>query len=150
MITQLTPDGYKKLQDELVRLETVEEPAAVARLTQARSMGDLRENSEYHAAKEDRSVVHGRIQEIRVVLKNAQIVEPPKTDGVGLGSKLKVKVNDEEKMISIVGEFEADPMNGMLSVTSPIGRALMGHKAGDSVDIKIPAGTINYHIISIS
>ncbi len=147
---QFTKEGLQKLQDELKELTEVRRPKAVERLTRARGMGDLRENSEYHAAKEDLSFLEGRILELEVVLKKAYVSDnEPDVETIEVGNMVKVRVNDNEEEYTIVGEFEADPMNRKVSNTSPIGRALMGKKAGDSVAVEVPAGTLEYKIVEI-
>lgn len=148
---QLTKEGLAGLEAELKELTTVKRPAAVERLSKARSMGDLSENSEYHAAKEDLGVVEGRSRELQELIKHADVVEAAADDStVALGRRVTVEVNGTKDSYSLVGEFEADPMAKKLSSTSPIGKALLGKKVGDSVDIKIPAGTTTYKILEIS
>lgn len=148
---QLTPEGKNNLEQELHELTTVKRPAAVDRLSKARSMGDLSENSEYHAAKEDLGVVEGRTRELQELLKHVQVVEST-ADGssVSLGSTITVETAGTKQTFNIVGEFEADPMAGKLSSTSPIGKALLGKKAGEAVEITIPAGKTTYKILDIS
>lgn len=148
---QLTREGKINLEKELLELTTVKRPAAVDRLSKARSMGDLSENSEYHAAKEDLGVVEGRSRELQELLKHVEVVEAT-SDGssISLGSTVDVETSDGKQTFNIVGEFEADPMAGKLSSTSPIGKALLGKKAGETVEIKIPAGSTTYKILEIS
>lgn len=148
--TQLTETGFDALKKEYQELITVKKPQAVERLQKARSMGDLSENSEYSAAKEELAFVEGRIQEIDEILKNVEIVENHSSSGeVELGSSVTVEMKGKKELYQIVGEFEADPLNKKLSHTSPIGGALIGKKVGDWVEITVPAGKIKYKIVEI-
>jgi transcription elongation factor GreA len=113
-------------------------------------MGDLKENSGYQAAREELGELDGRILEVQYILKNAEIVTTAISDTtISLGKKVEVDVNGTKSIISIVGEFESDPMNGKLSSTSPIGVALLGKKVGDSVEVTTPVGIKIYKIVSI-
>lgn len=148
---QLTREGKANLEIELSELTTKKRASAVERLSKARSMGDLSENSEYHAAKEDLGVVEGRVRELQELLKHVEVVES--TAGgtsISLGSHISVETSGNKQTFNIVGEFEADPMAGKLSSTSPIGRALLGKKVGESVEIIIPAGKTTYKVLKIS
>lgn len=150
-IVQLTREGLEKLQSELKELTEVKKPYAIERLQKARSMGDLSENSEYSAAKEELALVEGRIQEIDELLKNVEIIQNhTKGQIVALGTKIKVEVNSHTEEFHIVGEFEADPAMKKLSNTSPIGKALIGKTIGDVVEVDVPAGKIKYKIVDIS
>lgn len=146
---QFTKDGYKQLQAELDDLQKVRRPAAVDRLAKARAMGDLSENSEYTAAKEDLAFIEGRIQEIEELIKNAEIIDVKAQDGISIGVEVTVEKDGKEETYSIVGEFEADPMQKKLSATSPIGKALIGKKEGDMVEVEVPAGKLKYKILKI-
>lgn len=147
---QLTKPGLENLQKELDQLKNVKRTHAVQRLHNARAMGDLSENSEYSAAKEDLAFIEGRIQEIEELLKNVEVVRNNNhTSKVMLGNYLKVQVNNSEDEIQIVGEFEADPMHKKLSSGSPIGKALLNKKVGDSVEVQVPAGKMSYKILEI-
>lgn len=147
---QLTKEGVEQLKRELADLESKSRPETVERLTKARSMGDLKENNAYHAAKEELGDIDGRILEIKHILKNAIIIEKDNSGTAQLGSTLTVEVDGATRTFSIVGEFESDPMNGKLSQTSPIGAALLGAKVGMSVNIQLPAGTKTYKILKIT
>lgn len=149
---QLTRAGYEKIEEEHKDLLASKKPSAIERLSKARSMGDLKENSEYSAAKEELAFVEGRIQEIETILKNVEIIEEEKnTNSVSLGKTVTIKTHDgESQKFSIVGEFEADPMAKKLSQTSPIGKALLGKKIGESVEVEVPDGKISYKILQIS
>jgi transcription elongation factor GreA len=144
-----TKEGYENLKKELLDLQTNLRPKAVERLARARAQGDLRENSEYSAAKEDLSFAEGRIREIDELLKRAEIVETVASNIVSIGAEVLVDRNGKEEKYQIVGEFEADPSQRKLSATSPIGKALIGKKTGDLIAIEVPAGTINYKILKI-
>ena len=122
--TQLTQEGFQNLESELNELKNTKRPTAVDRLAKARSMGDLSENSEYTASKEELSFIDGRILEIEEILKTAEVVDT-KTDNhtVSIGNKIVVQTNDALEEYTIVGEFEADPLNKKLSASSPIAKA---------------------------
>lgn len=147
---QLTKEGLKKIKKELDQLKTNKRPLAVERLKKARAMGDLSENSEYTAAKEDLAFVEGRIQELEQIINSAEVVtNHQNTNEVSLGNKVTVELNGNRDEFYIVGEFEADPLNKKLSHTSPIGNSLIGRKIGESVEVNVPAGKMIYKIIDI-
>jgi len=149
--TKLTKEGLEKLQKELDDLKTNKRQHAVQRLQTARAMGDLSENSEYSAAKEDLAFVEGRISEIEEILKNVEVIE--NTNGnhdVSIGNAVRVLHNGKEELLRIVGEFEANPMDGKVSENSPTGKALLGKQVGEEVEITVPAGKIKYKILSIA
>lgn len=148
--TQLTKDGYDSLQAEYESLKTKKRPEAVERLHRARSMGDLSENSEYTAAKENLSLIEGRIQEVEEILKNVEIVVNNNGNHfVNVGSMVIVRGQNGDEEYKIVGEFEASPLEKKLSHTSPIGKALIGKKVGDTIEITVPAGKLTYKILEI-
>jgi len=147
---QLTQKGFNDLQLELENLIKNKKSKAIDRLSKARSMGDLKENSEYTAAKEELALVEERIQEINNVLGNAEVTLMYKAGNkIEIGSTVTVDIKGQKDTFQIVGEFEADPMNKKLSQNSPIGQALIDKKIGDLVEINIPAGKIQYKIIEI-
>lgn len=147
---QLTKEGFSNLQDELKDLQSVKRPLTVDRLQKARAMGDLKENNAYQSAKEELGELDGRIMEVEYILNNAEIVTTSSSDlTISLGKIVTVDIDGIQKIISIVGEFESDPMNGKISATSPIGTALLGEKVGMSVGVPTPAGVKTYKIISI-
>ena len=146
---QFTPDGFKKLQEEQAELLNNKRPAAVIRLTKARSMGDLSENSEYSAAKEELAFVEGRIKEVEELIKNAEVIDIALSGSIEIGTEVIVVKDGTEETFSIVGEFEADPVQKKLSATSPIGQALLGKKLGDIVSVAVPVGTLKYKIKNI-
>ena len=148
--TQLTQKGYDDLKIEHEDLLKNKKPKAIDRLSKARSMGDLSENSEYTAAKEELAFVEGRVREIEEIINNAQVIENNHVGNlVQVGSSVTVQTDGKSELFQIVGEFEADPMNKKLSQTSPIGQALVGKKAGDWVEVNVPAGKIKYKIVEI-
>ena len=148
--TQLTQKGYDDLKIEHQDLLKTKKPKSIDRLSKARSMGDLAENSEYAAAKEELAFVDGRIREIEGILNNVEIIANNNTgDQIQIGSSVTVEVNGKNELFQIVGEFEADPMNKKLSQNSPIGQALINKKVGDLVEVNIPAGKVQYKIIEI-
>lgn len=150
----MTPEGYEKLKEELERLIKIERPAIIKAIAEARAHGDLSENAEYHAAREKQSFIEGRIQELQAKLSRAQVIDPSKInhDKVAFGAKVRVLdlETEEEKEFHLVGPDEADVKNGKISITSPVGKALIGKEVGEEVIIKAPAKTLNYEIISIS
>lgn len=150
----MTPEGHRKLTDELDRLIKVERPKNIKDIATARAHGDLSENAEYHAAKEKQSFMEGRIQELQAKIAMANIIDISriKHDRVAFGAKVTVLDldTDEEKVYTLVGPDEADARNGKISITSPVGRALVGKHEGDEVSIKVPAKTLSYEVVSIS
>ncbi|OQY65176.1 transcription elongation factor GreA [Microgenomates bacterium UTCPR1] len=148
--TVLTKNGFQKIEKELDDLVKNKRPYAIDRLHKARSMGDLSENSEYSAAKEELAFVEGRIKEIEEILRSVEIVENSNNnESVEIGSTVIVEVNGRKDEFQIVGEFEADPMNKKLSFTAPIGKALLNKKVNDLIEVEIPAGKVAYKIIEI-
>lgn len=146
----LSQEGYDKLLKELEELKNEKRPHAVTRLSTARSMGDLSENSEYTAAKDDLGLIDSRIMEIEQIVQNAHIVEHHAGEStVQIGNKVLVKTDEGEDLYHIVGEFEADITAGKISESSPIGKALLGAKVGTTVSVEIPAGTVTYKVVKI-
>lgn len=147
---QLTKEGFEKIQQELAKLKNTKRQKAIDRLQKARAMGDLSENSEYQAAKEELELVEGRIAELEAILTNIEIVEQKNNSReIQIGSRVAVDVDGERDDFLIVGEFEADPINKKLSQTSPVGQALIGKKIGDQATIDSPSGKIIYKVIDI-
>jgi transcription elongation factor GreA len=151
--TPLTLRGVEKLREELKRLKSVERPAIVKAIAEARAHGDISENAEYHAAKEQQSFLEGRIADIEHKLASAQIVDVTKLNAGGkVVFGATVKIADEagkESQYQIVGEDEADSKSGMISVNSPIARALIGKKEGDVVEVTAPGGTRELEILGV-
>jgi len=152
-INYLTPEGKEKLEAELNELTTTGRKELAGRLKQAISMGDLSENADYHKAKEDQGFLEGRIQEIKKILKNAKIIESRTGyDQVTVGAHVTIKERDyPPETYHLVGSKESNPQNGKISHESPIGKALLRHKAGDLVDVRLPNGsTIQVEILKIA
>ena len=148
--TQVTKDGLEALKRELDELVEVKRPKMVARLANARSQGDLSENSDYQNARDELEFLDGRISELKEVIRSAVVVQPNGSTGeVVMGTNVKLKVNGQEHRFSIVGEWEADPAAKKISHTSPLGEALMGKKKGDKVEVEAPAGKIVYEVLAI-
>lgn len=150
----ITPDGYQKLQEELDRLLKVDRPKNIKDISEARAHGDLSENAEYHAAKERQSFIEGRIQELKTKLALADVINPSKISQKKIAFGATVKVidlsSDEEKSFMLVGPEEADAKNGKISISSPVGKALLSKEVGDIVNIKVPAKTVEYEILEIN
>src|SRR3981081_894028 len=131
----LTKDGLRALEDELEQLVDVRRSEVAERIRQARDFGDISENAEYTEAKNEQSLVEGRIQTLEVMVRNAVMIEEPRQHGVvAVGSQVSVSSDEGEESYSIVGAAEADPLAGRISNESPLGRALLGHKPGDEVE----------------
>lgn len=148
----MTRRGYVALDEELKQLKTVDRPAIIRDIAEAREHGDLSENAEYHAAREKQGFIEGRIKELEGSLSLADVIDPTKLSGsVKFGATLTLADvdNGDEKTYQIVGETEADIENGLLNIRSPLARALIGKEEGDSVDVKTPGGTRTYEILSI-
>ena len=149
----MTVEGEKLLREELSLLKTVNRPQISEAIKEAREKGDLKENAEYHAAREQQSFVEGRIKDIEGKLSNAQIIDisrMPVSDKVIFGTTVVVADENNKKITyKIVGEDEADLKKGKIYVTSPISRALVGKNEGDDVTIKTPSGNIQYEIIEV-
>jgi len=147
----MTISGAEHLKEELHQLKTLKRPQVIAAIAEARAHGDLKENAEYHAAKEMQGFIEGRISEIENKLASAQIIDVTKMSNHGkviFGSTIRLlnTKNDEEVTYQIVGEDEADIKHSKISVASPIARALIGKEEGDSVDVQTPAGLVNLEI----
>jgi len=148
----LTTEGMEGLRQELDHLVNVKRPALADRLHRAIQQGDLSENADYIAAKEEQGFLEGRIQQIEAMLRNAVIIQEEGTsDKVILGSRVTVREEgaDEVEDFRIVGPAEADPINGKVSNESPLGRSLLGHRVGDAVTVEAPRGDIVFQIIAI-
>lgn len=145
----ITQAGLTQLQAELDELNNTRRPQLVERLSIARSMGDLSENSDYQSAKEDLSFVDGRISELEDLIRMAQVVTPESSDKVGVGHAVTVQINGVKNVFNIVGEWEANPAQKKISHSSPLGQSLMGKKVGEKVEVAAPAGKVTYTILSI-
>ncbi len=147
----LTIEGEARLRAELGELTLVKRPQVIARIRTAKEHGDLKENSEYHAAREEQSFLEGRVQAIEARLRTAVIVEAPTAGSrVGLGSVVTLDDDGEAVTYTIVGADESDPARGRISSSSPVGRALLGRDIGDQVAVATPAGETRYRILEIA
>jgi len=151
----LTVRGAERLQEELHRLKTVERPAVIASIAEARAQGDLSENAEYDAARERQGFIEGRINELESTLSNAQIIDPSEleTDGRAVfGSTVEIEDLESGNRVvyQIVGDVEADIRSNLISVSSPVARALIGKSEGDVVEVQAPSGVREYEIIKVS
>lgn len=150
----VTPEGYKKMQEELEYLLKVERPKNIQEIAEARAHGDLSENAEYHAARERQSFIEGRIRELQAKISLADVIDPSKINQskAAFGATVRVLDTeaDEEYVFTLVGAEEADVKQGKLSINSPVGRALLGKEVGDVITVKAPARTIEYEILEIS
>lgn len=150
----LTDEGLKKLENELEQLKTIKRKDISEKIKVALSFGDLSENSEYDEAKNEQAIIEARIATIEAMLKNVKLLDDDEisTETINVGSKVTVKDIEfnEELTYYIVGSTEADPEKGRISDESPIGKGLLGHKTGETVDIDAPAGIIKFEILSIS
>ena len=148
----MTRAGFTALDEELKILKSVERPAVIRAIAEAREHGDLSENAEYHAAREKQSFIEGRIKELEAMLSLAEVIDPSKLSGaIKFGATVTIvdEDTDEEKTYQIVGEAEADIERGLLNMRSPLARALIGKEEGDSVEVKTPGGIKSYEILSI-
>jgi transcription elongation factor GreA len=147
----LTAEGDARLRAELDELTRVRRPQILARIRTAKEHGDLKENAEYHAAREEQSFLEGRVQAIEARLRSAVIVEAPVAGSrVGLGSVVTLDDDGETVVYTIVGADESDPARGRISSSSPVGRALVGRDSGDYVVVSTPAGEARYRILDIA
>ncbi len=149
-----TQQGYDRLKAELDHLKKEERPAVIEQIAEAREHGDLKENAEYHAARDKQSFIEGRIQELEAVTSRAEVINPAELSGdrIKFGATLGLYDNDteEEKTYQIVREYEADLEKGLLSLKSPIARALIGKMEGDLVEVVTPGGKKSYEVLSIN
>ncbi len=149
----LTPEGKAQLEEKLNFFKTVKRPEVVKRIGIAREFGDLSENSEYDAAKDEQAQIEAEIAEMESILLNAEVIDKKKinSDQVSIGCKVKLYDEDfdEEVEYRITGSSESDPRNGIISNVSPVGKALIGHKKGESISVKTPGGVTTYKIVAI-
>ena len=155
MQAPLTPRGAQRLRAELDDLKSNKRPAVIQAIAEARAHGDLKENAEYHAAREQQGFIEGRIKQLEGELSNAQVIDVSKLDAgdkvvFGATVVLVDSETDEEKTYQIVGDLEADIKLGMIAISSPVARALIGKLEGDTVTIDAPAGKREYEIVSVS
>ncbi len=149
----MTLRGYEALQAELKNLKSVERPAVIQAIAEAREHGDLSENAEYHAAREKQSFIEGRILELEDKTSRAQVFDPAKMNGETVTFAATVTVadcdTDEEKVYQIVGDLESDISKGLISVSSPLARGLIGKSEGDVFELHSPGGTKEYEVVSV-
>ncbi|MFT7593039.1 MAG: transcription elongation factor GreA [Paracoccaceae bacterium] len=148
----MTPAGHTALETELKLLKTVERPAIIQAIAEAREHGDLSENAEYHSAREKHSFIEGRVKELEGALSLAEVINPASLKGaIKFGATVTLVDEDsgEEKTWQIVGEYEANVEKGMLNIKSPIARALIGKDEGDSVEVRTPGGVRSYEVLKI-
>jgi transcription elongation factor GreA len=149
----MTQQGYQRLMEELKRLKAVERPKNVREIEEARGHGDLSENAEFHAAKERQSLLDVQIRDIEDKLARSQVIEISKLSGDKVVFGATVTLSDEDSgekvMYQIVGDHEAEPKNGKISISSPIARALIGKTEGDEVQVRTPTGVRNFSILSL-
>jgi len=155
MRAPMTLAGAQRLRAELEQLRSVKRPEVIAAIAEARSHGDLKENAEYHAAREQQGFIEGRIQQLESELSHADVIDVAKLnagDRVVFGARVTIADvdTDEEKRYQIVGDLEADIKLGLIAISSPVARALIGKHAGDSVTIEAPAGSREYEIVDVS
>ena len=149
----MTPEGYGKLRDELNHLRSVERPKVIQMIAIAREHGDLSENAEYHAARENQSFIEGRVKELENKLALAEVIDPSKLAGdrVAFGATVKLSntQTQEEVTYRIVGADEADLTAGSISITSPLARSLLGREVGDEVKVRMPGGERTYEVLEV-
>lgn len=154
MIAPLTTTGAQRLRDELENLKSVKRPAVINAIAEARAHGDLKENAEYHAAREQQGFIEGRIQQLEYVLSHSQLIDVGTLNAgtrvvFGATIDLAASDTDEEVTYQIVGDLESDIKKGLISISSPIARALIGKHEGDTITIEAPAGQREYDIIAV-
>lgn len=146
----ISPEGLEKLKAELQELKTVKVREISDRIESAKALGDLKENAEYHAAKDEMGMAHSRILEIEEMLKNIELIEEGKSgENVRIGSTIEVESRHGKKTLKIVGSTEADPLEGLVSNESPIGRAFLGTKKGEDVRVETPGGVVMYKLLDV-
>lgn len=148
----MTRAGHTALETELKTLKSIERPAVIQAIAEARELGDLKENAEYHSAREKQGFIEGRIKELEAIVGLAEVIDPSKLSGAikfGATVTLADEDTDEEKTWQIVGEHEANIEAGLLNVRSPLARALIGKEDGDSVEVRTPGGLRSYEVLSV-
>jgi transcription elongation factor GreA len=148
----MTRGGFIALDDELKNLKTVDRPAVIRDIAEARAHGDLSENAEYHAARERQSFIEGRIKELEAIISRAEVIDPSRFTGAikfGATVTLVDETSSEARTYQIVGEVEANIENGLLNIRSPLARALIGKEEGDSVEVRTPGGEKSYEILNV-
>ena len=149
----LTKNGYSRLEEELRKLKADDRPNIIKAISEARELGDLSENAEYHSAREKQSFIEGRIKELESIISLAEVIDVSKLTGpIKFGAETTLFLEETEKEIiyQIVGEAEADLEKGLLNINSPLARALIGKEEGDEVEVNTPGGTKHYEVIKIA
>ena len=146
---EITQAGLDKLQKELVDLKTNKRPVVIKRIKEARELGDLSENADYQDAREEQSFIEGRIKELESKIKDAKVVTGKSSGLVAMGSRVTVSIDGTQMQFEVVGASEADPSNGSISNESPIGKALLGHSAGEKIGVQTPDGIAEYEILKV-
>ncbi len=146
----VSKDGLEKMKEELHHLKTVKRREVAARIEAAKELGDLKENADYHDAKDESGWTEARIRELEDAVNRATVIEARDSDNVGIGCKVKVESDGKEKLFTIVGSHEANPMQGLISNDSPLGQAFLGKRVGETAEVKTPAGSKTYTIKEIS
>jgi transcription elongation factor GreA len=148
----LTRTGAVRLEAEMKKLKSIERPTIIRAIAEARELGDLKENAEYHSAREKQGFIEGRIKELESILGRADIIDPASLSGTvkfGATVTLVDEDTDEEKTYQVVGEPEADIESGKLNMRSPLARAMIGKEEGDSIEFRTPGGTRSYEILAV-
>ena len=149
----MTPEGYAKLREELHNLRSVQRPAVIQAIAVAREHGDLKENAEYHAARDKQSFIEGRVKDLEAKLGLAEVIDPTKLSGsrVAFGARVKLSntQTEEEVVYRIIGAEEANLAEGSLSISSPLARSLLGKEVGDEVKVRMPGGERVYEILEV-
>ena len=147
----LTNEGFLEIEEELNHLKDVKRPEVIKALKDARALGDLSENADYDAARNEQAQVEGRIKELEILLEKAELIEKRDTDKVGLGATVTIRYEDDDETeeYRIVGSKEADPSNDKISNESPLAKAVMGHKVGEVCVVESPNGNYNVEIVEI-
>jgi len=149
----ITPEGYEKLREELHQLRSVERPRVIQMIATAREHGDLKENAEYHAARDKQSFIEGRVKDLENKLALAEVIDPSKLSGDRIAFGARVKLSNtqtaEEVAYRLVGADEADLEGGSISITSPLARSLLGKEVGDEVKVRMPGGERLYEVLEV-
>lgn len=148
-VLYLTKEGLDELKSELAELKDTKRIEIAKRIKNAREMGDLSENAEYHSAKEEQAFIEGRISELEEIVKHAKVSTGKSKDEVSVGAKVTVHIDGDEEIFHLVGAPEADPTKGKISHESPLGAKLMGKKVGDKFEVEAPIGNLIYTILKI-
>jgi transcription elongation factor GreA len=149
----LTAEGFAKLDAELKKLKSVDRPAVITAIAEAREHGDLSENAEYHAARDRQSFIEGRIRDLEAMIGRSEVIDPSRLSGpIKFGATVRIvdEDTDEQKTYQIVGEAEADLEHGKLNMKSPLARALIGKEPGDSVEVTTPGGVRSYEVLDVA